>query len=238
MGAAPLTPARPHPSTWNLAEPRQLSLDLLPSAADIAASLKLTPAAADNWTAIPGQDTWKSAKYKLPSAKELPAMPAPEMLPAAKTREQARTTLEKALGLSAETPRRFVKTPVGRVLLNRETVAHIVEKEGDKRERYANHILPTLTEPNEVWLTAYAKGEKVEFRKRYIKVFKGNKRNRGGLAVTVLNPDGSLLWNFIPTDQAGLNRNREGDLLYPPPNRNKRSRDTRRGTPPARQTTP
>ena len=137
------------------------------------------------------------------------------MLPAAKTRDQARTALDTALGLSANNPRRFLKTPVDEVLIDRERIAHVVEKEKDARERYANYILPTLTEPNEVWLTAYANGGKIEYRKRYIKAFKGNKKNRGGLAVTVVSPDGSLLWNFIPADAKSLDRNRVGSLLYP-----------------------
>ena len=68
----------------------------------------------------------------------------------------------------------------------------------------ADYILPTLMEPNEVWLTAYAKGDKIEYRKRYMKAFKGNKRNRGGLAVTAVRPDGSLLWNFIPAEARRL----------------------------------
>ena len=170
---------------------------------------------ARTWAAIPGQDTWKSPKYKLPAAKDLRSIEAPPLLPAAKTREQARTALDTALGLSANNPRRFLKTPVDEVLINRERIAHVVEKEEDARERYANYILPTLTEPNEVWLTAYANGEKIEYRKRYIKAFKGNKKNRGGLAVTVVSPDGSLLWNFIPADAKSLDRNRVGALLYP-----------------------
>ena len=53
------------------------------------------------------------------------------------------------------------------------------------------------------------------FRKRYLKVFesKGEKR-RGGLSVAVETPDGQLLYNFIPTDPNGINRNRLGALLY------------------------
>lgn len=191
---------------------------------------------AGNWTAIAGQDTWKKG-YKLPPAKELPAATAPQLLPAAKTREQARTALDTALGLSANAPRRYVKTPVDTVLIDREITAHVVEKEQDARERYADYILPTLTDPNEVWITAYANGEKIEYRKRYIKAFKGNKKNRGGLAVAAVRPDGSLLWNFIPTDPSGLDRNREGELLYPLPKK-KRSRAARRGAPPAQQTAP
>ncbi len=87
------------------------------------------------------------------------------------------------------------------------------EKEGGHRERYANRILPTLAVPNEVWLAAYAKGEKIEYRKRYVKAFKDNKRNRGGLALTAVRPDGPLFWNFIPADSKSLDRNTAHSIL-------------------------
>ena len=59
--------------------------------------------------------------------------------------DEARRVVQAALGLSEETPRRFVETPVERVLLDLDRTAHITEKFDDHRERFANHILPTLS---------------------------------------------------------------------------------------------
>ncbi len=159
---------------------------------------------------VAGQPTWK--QLGLPHARDLPGAPEPKELSVAATPQQARRVVQAALGLSEETPRRFVETPVERVLLDLDRTAHITEKFDDHRERFANHILPTLSEPNEVWMAYYDDGT---FRKRYLKVFesKGEKR-RGGLSVAVETPDGQLLYNFIPMGYRGINRNREGSLLY------------------------
>ena len=62
-------------------------------------------------------------------------------------------------------------------------------------------------------MTYYDNGE---YRKRYIKVFEGEaKGRRGGIAIAEEVPGGAVLFNFIPSDPRGLNRNREGVLLFP-----------------------
>lgn len=62
-------------------------------------------------------------------------------------------------------------------------------------------------------MTLYDNGE---YRKRYIKVFKGaGKEGRGGLSIVTETPGGGLLYNFVPTRTSGLNRYRNGVLLYP-----------------------
>ena len=138
------------------------------------------------------------------------------MLPVKKTREAAQNQVDKALGLSAATPIRFMDTHAGRVLLTRDKVTHITAKfyQGDHRERYANRILPTLAEPNEIWLTAYAKGEKIEFRRTYIKVFEGEKLP-AALSIVIDNPGEPLLWTFFTTTYRAINARRRGTLLYP-----------------------
>ena len=133
--------------------------------------------------------------------------------PRADTAEQARQAVEESLGLSDILVSRIVKTPVEDVLIDREKVAHITAKFGDHRERFANRIIPTLTEPNEVWMTLYDNGE---FRKSYIKVYEGSgRKGRGGLSIVTETPGGGVFYNFIPREPAGLNRQREGVLLYP-----------------------
>ena len=50
---------------------------------------------------------------------------------------------------------RFVETPLGRVVIKKDLLTHVVEKRDQMRERYSNFILPTLENPNEVWLVRY-----------------------------------------------------------------------------------
>ncbi len=161
--------------------------------------------------AVPGQPTWRDEGR--PDARSLPAAPAAPLLDAASSTDQARRAVELALGLTGDVPRRMVQTPVEDVLLSRDRVTHITDKFRDHRERFANRILPTLQEPSEAWMTYYDNGE---YRKRYIKVFEGEaKGRRGGIAIAEEVPGGAVLFNFIPSDPRGLNRNREGVLLYP-----------------------
>ena len=158
--------------------------------------------------AIPGQRTWKD--YRLPNAKNLPATIGPETLPRAKNRNEALVTLEEALGLDDAKPRRRVRTPVENVLLQQGTLDHIVGKFDAHRERYANRILPTLTDPDEIWLTEYDDGT---HRKRYIKLFRGPVRH--SLSVVSETPEGQILYNFIPTlGNQSINNQRIGALLY------------------------
>ena len=161
--------------------------------------------------AVSGQPTWR--ELKRPDLRNLPRAPGPPLLDAAPSTDQARRTVELALGLTDDVSRRMVQTPVEDVLLSRDRVTRITYKFSDHRERFANRILPTLLEPSEVWMTYYDNGE---YRKRYIKVFEGEGREgRAGFAIAEEVPGGAVLFNFIPKKRADLNRQRVGQLLYP-----------------------
>ncbi len=159
--------------------------------------------------AVPGLRTWIDEGR--PPAADLPRADPPPLLPRAKTQHEALVTLESALGIDDANPRRRIRTPVGEdVLLRQGRLDHVVQKFGDHRERYANRIIPTLVEPDEVWRTEYDDGT---FRKRYIKVFSG--RGRHALSV-VTDMDATVLYNFIaPMDNNAINKQRKGALLYP-----------------------
>ncbi len=160
--------------------------------------------------AVSGQPDWK--QYGLPHARDLSPTQEPPELPAGKTPAQAARTVQATLGLSGKRPRRRVRTPVEEVLLDRDKIAHVTAKFDQHRERYANRILPTLADPDEVWMTYYSDGT---FRKRYLKVFQGKEgKQRGSLSVVAETPDGQILYNFIPLDPSGVNRNRAGALLH------------------------
>ena len=87
-------------------------------------------------------------------------------------------------------------------------IAHVVAKEGDARERHAARILPTLQDPDEVWMTYYDNGQ---IRMRYLKAWAGR---GGGLAVAEDTREGLVLWNFIPMRADALNSQRVGWLVH------------------------
>ena len=80
-------------------------------------------------------------------------------------------------------------------------------KQTDLRERYANYLIPALTDPYEIYLTQYQDG----LRERYIGLFTG-KENL--LVIVRLNKDGSLLWNIMQANDRSMNKQRVGALLY------------------------
>lgn len=159
--------------------------------------------------AATGQYTWRS--YARPDLRDVPAalrLDAPELLARASTRTEAADELAGELGVSAAAPLRVVNTPVEQVALRYEWLPHLVENELDARERYAAYLIPTLTEPLEVWLTRYRDGG---YRKRYIGLFTG----RNDMMVVVReNIDGSLMWNFMHARDQEMNAHRAGALLY------------------------
>ena len=103
---------------------------------------------------------------------------------------------------------RLIRTPQEPVVVPKEGLKHISEKREAFRERYANFILPTLMEPNEIWLTVYENGS---LRRRFIKLFKDGKSM---LVITRENTGGSLFWNAIPAKLKYIDNQRTGVLLY------------------------
>lgn len=104
---------------------------------------------------VDGQKTWRD--YGRPDVKNIPQelrATAPEILNAAKNRQDAETLLRNALGLVGENAAiRTIKTPIESVILNAAWIPHMVEKEDNARERFTNFILPTLQNPFEVYAT-------------------------------------------------------------------------------------
>ena len=155
-----------------------------------------------------GQPDWRSQGR--PDLRDVPQelrRPAPALLPAGKTREEAEAILARVLGLDKR-PLVTVQTPIEQVYLKRELLAHLVAKPENARERYAGFILPTLQHPFEIYLTEYEDG----FRERYVGLFTG-KYNL--LTIVRINQDGSVLWNVMNVEDKRLNKQRVGELLYP-----------------------
>lgn len=171
-------------------------------AADLKANMPEPPqTAATNWRGL-----------GLPSLRDVPAAQrpqAPVLLPKAATREAAERQLAEALGFKSGEHLRTVTTPLGLRTIWRDKLAHMVAKEPDARERYANYVLPTLQQPYEIWLKEHADGK---LRESYVGLYDVGKYAM--LVVVRINRDGSMPWNMMQREPHKLDRQREGWLVW------------------------
>ena len=155
----------------------------------------------------PDQKTYED--YGLPSVKDYAASlleQAPTVLTGATSLNEALKIFDEMLLERKELKR--INTPLESVIIHRQHIRHILLKRDQQREKFINYIIPTLTSPNEIWLTGYSDG----FRRRFIKIFE---RKKNMLIVVRENQDGSLFWNAIPTSRIDyIDVKRKGVLLY------------------------
>ena len=135
--------------------------------------------------------------------------PAPRLLSTEWTVARARATLKREL--LGERDYQVVATPLGNVEIREGLLAHISQGRQGSRERFSKFIIPTLQQPDEIWLSEYQSGR--YFRKQYFKIFQSSK-GRNMFAVVRENTDGTLLWTVFRTDQKYLDKQRIGALLY------------------------
>jgi len=157
---------------------------------------------------VSGQPTWRDLGR--PDIRRLPDgvwQSAPSRLPPAGSTENALEAIAAAVGLTGRST--LIESPVDQVLITRDTLRYIASREGN-REQWANFLLPTLTQPFEVWAVDYGD----EIRKRYLALF----RDQSAIPILSVireNADGSLLYNFIRKELAGMNNQRQGLLMWP-----------------------
>lgn len=157
--------------------------------------------------ALLNQPTWKT--LGLADLRTVTALAdAPPLLPAAASAKEALETMRTALGVEAGGSIR-VETPVEMVTLHDFTLPHVVEKRLDRRERFADFLLPTLRNPTEVWATEYDDATK---RNRYIKLFNGPGYDL--LVIVKVEPDGGIVWNLMQRDRKKMNDQRVGVRLF------------------------
>lgn len=156
---------------------------------------------------VPEQDDWKTLGLAdLRTMK--PQGSTPELLAKEIGIPAAVQALRQALEVPAD-GMRLVETPVGKVAILDRLLAHVVEKRENARERFGRFILPTLTDPDEVWSTAYNDDTT---RRRFIKLFAGTKYDI--LVIVREQADGSVLWNVINRERKGMNALRVGKPIY------------------------
>ena len=135
----------------------------------------------------------------------------PEILPRATSRREAYRAVNEELGLTGATTWRKLSTHGGPVALRRSQSWHFVEDPNAARERFAKSIIPTLKDPDEVWLAKYGGGE---VRMHYVRVWRREDgASAGSFAVAAENDRlGNLVITFFPARQ--LNAKRTGWLVY------------------------
>lgn len=155
-----------------------------------------------------GQPCWQSLGLPdLKSLKQRYASVAPDIHSSAKNLDGAVEVMRKSLGISAGGKVSFL-TYIGNVIIIDSLIPHIVEKREDARERYADFIIPTLTQPLEIWKVNY---DDESFRYRFIKLFDAK---YDLMLVANVRDDGVILWNLIQRDTKGMDKLRVGELLY------------------------
>lgn len=156
-----------------------------------------------------GQQTWLD--YGLPDLRSLDRALrscALEEVLAGKDIAHAVDIVASNLGITdSACPQVCIDSPLGRVLIQRTTLRHIVEKRQDARERYVKFALDTLTGPLEIWRVAYSDGSA---RLAFIGAYETKRQ----MLVVVNLQAGNVLWNFMQTDAKALNKHRHGELLY------------------------
>lgn len=114
--------------------------------------------------------------------------------------------------LSTELPIGMMSTPVEDIAITDKSLEHIVSDRTDPREIYGRHFRRTLEDPDEVWLARY---DRREYRKRYLKVFAGDRRDEKIVVVGREESDGGIVWTALETRDWGyIDKQRVGALLY------------------------
>lgn len=171
--------------------------------------------AARRATPAPWQPTWRDYGERLKHAKDLPRAKPPKLLDAAGATAAAAAQIAGELGMG-ESGRLRIDTPFRPVEIRMRGVQHVAQDRQGRRERRANRILPTLQDPDEVWLTLYAvageggRPDRPEVRTHYLKVWDDG----GSFSVAAEDHAGGLFWTWFPADWGALNARRRGILAY------------------------
>ena len=170
---------------------------------------------------VGGAATWRT----LGLPERLPRRPAPERLPEAGTAEEQKAQIyremEKIDGRppvsitradgTATTVLGRIRTPTGDDVVLTDAFVDHVAKGG--REQFARFIMPTLRDPDEIWLTQTERAGRVVYRRAFVAAFESGEH--AGFAVAQEDPYGWLAWTFYPIKSIQkLNDRRRGHLLY------------------------
>jgi len=180
-------------------------------------SVKNIEAITDKEVILKNQTNYED--FNLPKLKEIDRShfeTAPNKLPKQKTQEDAFNLLKKEiLGDKKEL---IINTPLTQLFINEESLKHIIfdHDREDAREQFAKFILPTLTNPLEIWAVSERTPKDGYFKKRYnfFKIFK-TKKDNVFVNIKLLRDGRFTIATMIRTkDLNYLNRLRKGILMY------------------------
>lgn len=160
---------------------------------------------------LPNQKNYKSyglinSKYIAEENKAI----KPEMIEPAETKDKASDKIKN--NIMGESTKRLIKTPFQTVEFDEGNAVHIAKDRKIRRERYSNFFVPTLEEPDEMWMTKYDDG--IE-RVTYIKYYKNT--DGTNLQAVVSHNESKVkeyLITIIPKKYKSVNNNRIGELYY------------------------
>jgi len=153
--------------------------------------------------------------FNLPKAKDIKK----ELLP--KPPQRLKKTKDKKENLKIlidtilkDKEKTILSSPITKILIDKKLLEHIVNKD-DVRGEFAEYIIPTFSNPDEIWAQAY-KGEKDSYYKkryRFIKYF--NSQKDFTLCIAELKRDGSFFITFFRTNSPRkIDKKREGILMW------------------------
>ncbi len=103
---------------------------------------------------------------------------------------------------------RIITTPFDDVIIDSTIVNYLIKHSRDKqRYQFGSLIVPTLQNPNEIWLPKYRDGS---IRPNYITYFKDTNM----VVIVKIAKDGQLVWNAIPAKIKSIDNIRQGLLQY------------------------
>lgn len=155
-----------------------------------------------------GQENWK--QLGLPDMRDIDVRlraPPPPELDGAPDIESALSLVALGFGLQEGIDAVLIETPCGSVAVQRKSLAHVVEKRSNSRERFTAFAVDTVKRPLEVWSTKYDDGSSRL-------VFIGIYQARYQMLVIIHLEHGRVLWNFMNCDKKALNKHRNGELVY------------------------
>ena len=129
----------------------------------------------------------------------------PQILEKCETAESALFVLKNVL--LRDKDEKIILTPIGEIKILEKFLPHIVEKRLDARERYANFVFPTLTNPYEIWEIQ----DEFAVKRRYISLFNGK---RDFMVIIKFFNDGSIFWNMMHCSRKDMNSHRQGSPIY------------------------
>lgn len=187
-------------------------------------TLLKTPSKGILWTEVKGQPG--PAELGRPKEKEIDDRswkaspgkvdPVGERVAKGMTEREAIMEIEREykriMGISPNESFGVLKGPDGEIVkVDLNSLSHAMAKREDMRERYLAYLRGVVEEPFEILLTEYeTPAGQTKYRKKYIGLYREEKKHEGVVITGEIGHDGILVWNFMNTKERTIDRQRRG----------------------------